>query len=584
MSPNWTEEEVLFGPRGLLVKGGGYPSPLVLDSEGDVYFAGRFSGTVDFDPGSSMYNLSTYLPGSEDGFVCKLTNDGNLVWARQMGFNTPRVPPEWWGEACSVTVDSHGDVYVLGTFCGMADFDPGPGVAILTALGGLDTFILKLNSAGNFVWVKHLGGNKLVSAINMTSDVSGNVYCAGHFSGTVDFDPGPATATVTATEANNDDAHTVDQYILKLDSSGDFVWVRQLKGVSGGDDVWSSGPKDNIISVDSAGNVYTTGFVSASGADLNPGPGTVYVSPYSRHTAMFVLKLDSSGSFVWANTIGDTRDDDCWIWQGNIAIDLSANVYVTNSFIGHLLVDTGSGVTELISPFEGQYNSIVLKFDPVGNAIWAKQLVGVDSRGSNGMGGIAVDAFNNVCTGGGFRGTVDFDPGPGAMNMTESGVAPTDFNGDIYLLKLSGLSPKVDSVTFEELNGSVATFTVEFDQCVEGVDLSDFGLETSGLVAGAAVLSVTGSCATYTITVDIGSGDGRIRLLVLDDDTIMATLGSGPLGGAGAGNGSFLSGDILDTATGEIVLPMPVWLLSAAVMLTALGTILRRTRHARKSG
>jgi hypothetical protein len=85
--------------------------------------------------------------------------------------------------------------------------------------------------------------------------------------------------------------------------------------------------------------------------------------------------------------------------------------------------------------------------------------------------------------------------------------------------------------------GSV-TYTVTFSKSVTGVDASDFALSTTG-VAGASIAGVTGSGTTYTVTVNTGSGDGTIRLDLVDDDTITSGV---PLGGAGAGNGSFSAG------------------------------------------
>lgn len=74
-----------------------------------------------------------------------------------------------------------------------------------------------------------------------------------------------------------------------------------------------------------------------------------------------------------------------------------------------------------------------------------------------------------------------------------------------------------------------------------GVDLADFTLTNTGSIAGASVGSVTGSGATRTVNVNTGTGSGTIRLNVADNDSIVDTLGL-PLGGTGAGNGSFTAG------------------------------------------
>ncbi|MBX3037140.1 MAG: trypsin-like serine protease [Anaerolineales bacterium] len=91
-------------------------------------------------------------------------------------------------------------------------------------------------------------------------------------------------------------------------------------------------------------------------------------------------------------------------------------------------------------------------------------------------------------------------------------------------------------------NASSITFNVTFSKSVSNVDVSDFSLTTSG-VAGASISQVNGSGSSYTVTVNTGSGDGTIRLDVVDDDSILDSF-SAPLGGVDAGNGNFTSGEV----------------------------------------
>ncbi|MBT6372369.1 MAG: hypothetical protein HOJ86_06840, partial [Acidimicrobiaceae bacterium] len=55
---------------------------VAVDSSGNVYTTGYFTGTVDFDPGAGTTNL---VPnGSSDAFVSKLDSSGDLVWAKNL--------------------------------------------------------------------------------------------------------------------------------------------------------------------------------------------------------------------------------------------------------------------------------------------------------------------------------------------------------------------------------------------------------------------------------------------------------------------------------------------------------------------
>src|SRR5262249_8652419 len=102
---------------------------LKLDSSGNIYAPGMFSGTVDFDPGPGTYQLTS--AGAADTVVLKLDGQGSLIWARRMGGSTNDVPS-------GITLDDQQNVLVNGYFndgvSQPVDFDPGPGVSNLSGL------------------------------------------------------------------------------------------------------------------------------------------------------------------------------------------------------------------------------------------------------------------------------------------------------------------------------------------------------------------------------------------------------------------------------------------------------------------
>ena len=115
--------------------------------------------------------------------------------------------------------------------------------------------------------------------------------------------------------------------------------------------------------------------------------------------------------------------------------------------------------------------------------------------------------------------------------------------GDVYTVIKA--APTVTGSLRADPNPTAAGnvhFTVTFSEDVSGVDASDFALATTGSISGASVADISGGGNTYTVNVNTGTGDGTLRLDIIDDDSIMNTT-STPLGGAGAGNGSFTSGE-----------------------------------------
>lgn len=257
---------------------------------GFVYITGWFNGTVDFDPGSGVFNLTTPII-DDDMFITKLDASGNFIWAKQITGSTGSDH----GNSIVIDTAGGGDVYSTGVFIGTPDFDPGPGVFNLTSQAlTSDAFILKLDSAGNFVWAKALLGTGNDRGLSLVLDQAGSgaVFTTGTFEGTGDFDPGAGVFNLTA-------AGSRDIYISKLDSSGNFIWAKAMGGT--GSDI------GNSIAVDSLGNVYTTGEFAGTG-DFDPGAG-VYNLTSAGSADAFLSALDSSGNFVWAKVVGGTSSD-----------------------------------------------------------------------------------------------------------------------------------------------------------------------------------------------------------------------------------------------------------------------------------
>lgn len=355
------------------------------DNNNNVYIAGVFIGTVDFDPGAGVFNLTSV--GEKDAFICKLDAAGNFLWAKQFGDSA------FVDDKSALAIDTSGNLYITGSFLGTADFDPGPGTFYLTSIGSdRDIFVQKLDADGNFIWAKQMGAPYVplsptpAHSSAIAVDAGGNIYITGYFDGTVDFDPHPATTFSMTTHRN-----TSDIFICKLDTDGHFIWARQFSGTQG------QGGVGYAIAVDRDGNVYSTGTIGGS-VDFDPGPGTFYLTTSAAfQTEIYVSKLDAAGNFAWAKAMGPG--------QGSaIAVSEDNQIYSSAWF--------PSGNTPVIN-----------KHDATGNLLWAKQLGGINGAS------IALDNIGHVYITGACGGTNDFDPGPGVFNLTAA-------NSDSYISKL----------------------------------------------------------------------------------------------------------------------------------------------------
>jgi hypothetical protein len=112
---------------------------IATDTAGNVYLAGTFYGTVDFDPGPGSVRLTS--AGSEDVFVVKYASSGTILWADRLGGTRSDL-------VASIALDGSGNVYLTGTFSGTADFDPGSGTANLASGGLTDAYVSRQDGQG----------------------------------------------------------------------------------------------------------------------------------------------------------------------------------------------------------------------------------------------------------------------------------------------------------------------------------------------------------------------------------------------------------------------------------------------------
>lgn len=358
---------------------------ITTDAAGNIYTAGRFAHTVDFDPGPGAYSLtsaSTY----DDVFVLKLDASGNFVWARAMGGTGA-------DQANDIAVDASGNVYTTGQYeNNQGDFDPGPGTQLLT---GGRTFISKLDASGNFVWAASLGA---ITGYSIALDAANNVYTTGYFAdATADFDPGPGTYNLPY-------AANSDIFISKLDASGNFVWAKGMGG-SGNDG-------GEALAIDASNNIYVGGGFETS-FDFDPGAGTTTVTSGGNDDE-FISKFDASGNLLWVKSWGNAGEGEVT----DLALDALGNVYTMGYFYGTVDFDPGAG-TQNLSSAGGTGDIAVSKFDAAGNYVWAFQLG--NATDDEVYWNIAVNGNDDIMITGGFYNTVDFDPNSGTQNLTAAG-------------------------------------------------------------------------------------------------------------------------------------------------------------------
>lgn len=274
---------------------------VAVDSLGNVYVTG--DGTAsDLDPGPNT------VPSLASAFIVKYTPTGDYVWQKNSSAFRIEVSADgnsiytveyspWmpsvirkrnatgdaiWGRTIDsvifndLNVTEAGKIYATGQFTDTVDMDPGAGVTEFETAGGADQFLLKLDTAGIFIWAKQLGSTSIDVGTAVVMDGKGHIYTTGTFSGTVDMDPGVAVNNLVSITSD-----TPDIFVQKLDTAGNYIWAKPI-GTNWFETSYG-------LAIDTAGAIFIVGY--ATGADLNPG------------TPVFTLPLSSSFVTKWSDTI-----------------------------------------------------------------------------------------------------------------------------------------------------------------------------------------------------------------------------------------------------------------------------------------
>ncbi len=357
------------------------------DASGNIVVTGEFrSPTLTF--GATTLTKSGGSDTS-DIFVVKYDPSGNVLWAKSASGTGE-------DKSYAIPTDASGNIVVQGTF-------ESPtitfGSTTLTNSGLSDIVVVKYDPSGNVLWAKAAGGTGVDWARATSTDASGNIVVTGAFrSPTITF------GTTTLTNKGGDNF-----FVVKYDPSGNVLWAK-----AGDYGVISEG-----ISTDAIGNIVVTGFFGSPTITFG---STTLTKSGTYGNDFFVVKYDPSGNVLWAKGGTGSRND----YGADISTDASGNIVVTGGFYSPTIT---FGSTTLTNKGGSDTSDIFLvKYDPIGNVLWAKSAGGT----KNDLGwGISTDASDNIVLAGLFLSpTITF----GTTTLTCSGGLSF---GDMFVAKLT---------------------------------------------------------------------------------------------------------------------------------------------------
>lgn len=220
-----------------------YVRSIAVDNNGNSYITGQFYNTATFG------TTAVTSTGSSDIFLAKYNSGGLFQWVKKAGGNSN-------DQGHKIAVDGNENVYIIGIIDGLATFET------ISISGSYHIFLAKYDANGNIQWaektdwdtglpyseiavdsngnsyITHAGGIRVAkynsngilqwskenleamgSCTGVSCDAAGNAYISGWF-----YD------TLTLGETSVTSSGSDDMYVAKLNSSGNFQWVKKAGG------------------------------------------------------------------------------------------------------------------------------------------------------------------------------------------------------------------------------------------------------------------------------------------------------------------------------------------------------------------
>ena len=413
------------------------PIDMTSDSEDNIYVVGNFYGYIDFDPDpvdeaylNSNQLISDY---AMDVFVAKYTSTGDYLWAFKFGsYGHERVS--------KIVLDTNDNFYLVGENNSTTDFDPGPFIDEWGA-GAREAFVANYTSDGNYLWARSFSPFSGNLGLDLCIDGAGDVYVAGLFDNTGDFDPGSSTDYHTSLGAR-------DFFISKYSANGAYQFTKTFGGI--GDEQWI-----NIYKLDNNDILIAGTFEDT--VDIDFGPGTTIVTalpwvfPVIEDANIFIARYTSSLDLEWGVQLGTENNI---IGLAGITEDLQGQLYAYGRFAYTVDFDPGPA-TVLVSSTDGSY---ILQLSDSGiyrgvTTMKSGTLIRIDDVDINPCGGLIAGGF--------FKDDITFSGGPTSLEIA------SDWEGWMARYdqpNFVGIDPIINSVSASAdtiCEGDTLTVTVD---------------------------------------------------------------------------------------------------------------------------
>lgn len=286
------------------------PSKIIKTIDGGYLVCGTSNSNMSGNKSQNCY-------GYVDYWIVKLDMNGNILWEKTIGGSAS-------DDLTSAIETSSGDIILAGSSNSDISYDKTE-----NSRGGLDFWVVKINSLGTIIWDKTYGGSGYERLMTIDKLNDNELIIGGYSNSDVSGDK------------NENSRGNYDYWMLKIDGNGSIIWQKTIGGFNV--DILRS------LKYDLDGNILLAGesnsTISGDRTISQPLSGDIWL-----------LKLSNSGSIIW---------------QKSFLAENISNILV-NSSNEYVLLVTRPWSTLPLKTLQLSYTifSIIFKIDNNGNMIW----------------------------------------------------------------------------------------------------------------------------------------------------------------------------------------------------------------------
>jgi hypothetical protein len=316
-----------------------------MDDQGNRIWSKTYGGSSDDhftsfitmpDGGSVVTGYSASnngdVPGNKgetDVWILRLNNSGTVLWKKNFGGSN-------YDMAHAIAATPDGGIAITGT----TESNDGD-LAGMGHHGLKDMWVLKLNSNGDLIWQKMLGGSFDESSHTITVAADGNILIAGYAEST---DGDLAGSTMRGFH---------DAWMVKLNNTGTVLWKKTFGG-NGNESIHS------IVST-ADGGIIASGYSQSSTGDVSGNHGK---------NDAWAMKLNNNGAILWSKSFGGTEDD-------------GANSILPQADGGFIIAGFTASKNGDITKHQGLGDIWVFKLNNNGNLVWSNTFGGSQNEAAS---------------------------------------------------------------------------------------------------------------------------------------------------------------------------------------------------------